>query len=105
MLYLSGEHTEFTYYPPFMKSVQQTPSTENNIGEIGTASLRDALMTNTTLTQLNLKCLEKNRTGHQKRWTTLFTIHNKSQMIIIISMFDFEKDTDKPITHESSCEW
>ena len=88
-----------------MKSVQQTPSTENNIGEIGTASLRDALMTNTTLTQLNLKCLEKNRTGHQKRWTTSFTIHNKSQMIIIISMFDFEKVTDKPITHESSCEW
>ena len=57
-------HQQFTLFPLFITS------TDNNIGDTGTASLSESLKSNTTLTELNLRSEDKRNQTHKRHPST-----------------------------------
>ena len=52
-------------HPPTIHSFFLFISTDNEIGDTGAASLSEALKSNTTLTELDLRCEDKRKNTHK----------------------------------------
>ena len=84
-------HQQSTLFPFFSKS------TDNDIGETGRASLSDALQTNTTLTELILKCEQshnsaKNVPFHLNKQKATQITKQKHHFRVILSSLKAKQD-------------